>query len=78
MSDPTASTPPDRARDWLDPERHLYRDEEGTVRFARGPHRGAPAADHVGDLQSMLDEPFEEGTKQAVRRVLFELDERFW
>lgn len=78
MSDPTASTPPDPARDWIDPERHFYRDEDGTIRFARGPHRGAAAEDHVHYLQAMLDEPFEEETKQAVRRILFELGQRFW
>ncbi len=55
-----------------------HADQDGTIRFARGPHRGAPAEDHVVYLQAMLDQPFEEEMIQAVRRILFELGQRFW
>ncbi len=57
-------------RDWVDEEKKLYADEDGTVRFGFGKHEGKPVRAHASYAEWMLDGDFPEETKARLREIL--------
>lgn len=59
-------------RDWVDEERKLYEDGDGTVRFGFGKHEGEPVRGNRSYAEWMLEADFPEETKARLREVLRE------
>ena len=61
---------PSRSRSWLDHGHKFFRDGQGTIRFAFGPHRNQAATAEPGFLKWMLQKDFADDAKQVARNVL--------
>lgn len=60
-------------RRWLDPDRKLYEDAQGTVRYGFGKHDGHPVVQHPGYAEWMIGADFKPETKKLLREVLDQL-----
>jgi DNA polymerase III epsilon subunit-like protein len=61
---------PNRVRHWLDHGHRFYRDGQGTIRLAFGPHRHAAATSEPGFLKWMLTRDFADDAKAVARDLL--------
>lgn len=57
-------------RDWVDPDRKLYRDDNGILCYGFGKHDGEPVRKHPEYARWMLDNDFQADTKRWLRRVI--------
>ncbi len=57
-------------KEWIDEDKKLYADEEGTIRYGFGKHDGEPVLDHRSYAEWMLTADFPEETKARLREVL--------
>lgn len=57
-------------KEWVDGDKKLYADEDGTVRYGFGKHEGEPVREEPSYAEWMLTADFPEETKARLREVL--------
>lgn len=57
-------------KEWIDDDRKLYADDDGTIRYGFGKHEGEPVRKHTSYAEWMLTSDFPEETKARLREIL--------